>query len=99
MTPDDIRQFRDALRTPARWVIADLERRGVTFRVQDGRILARPGRLVTTADRDLLAAHKPAALLLLARRADWSEWALRQVPPFDPSRALLTNDEIWGRSA
>ena len=86
---DAAQPFRAALRSPVRPLIAQLEQRGVTLSADGDRLRLRPAHLVTAAERALLVAHKPAALLLLERRADWREWALDVPPPFDPGRAFL----------
>jgi hypothetical protein len=96
MTPttpytDDI--FRAALRSEARRLIVRLEARGVTFRLHDGRIQARPTDRVTTEERADLRRHADDVRVLVARRADWSDWWTRPTPTFDPSRAFLAPGE------
>jgi hypothetical protein len=94
---DDV--FRAALRSEARRLVVRLEARGVTFRVHDGAVQARPSHLVTADDRTALRQHATDVRVLVARRADWSDWWTRPTPAFDPKRAFLTADEIRGRLA
>lgn len=100
MTDALYRDYRAALRTPARFTILMLERRGVRLWLAgSGRLMVRPARLVTDDDRAILRTYADAAKLLIRHRADWYDWHSREAPPFDPSRAFLTADEIRGQSA
>jgi hypothetical protein len=98
-TPYSDDTFRAALRSEARRLVVRLEARGVTFRVHDGKVQARPTHLVTADDKAGLRQHADDVRVLVARRADWSDWWTKPTPTFDPRRAFLTADEIRGRSA
>ena len=98
ITPDD-RDLRLALRTMARPFLVDAERRGIRFRLHDGKVQARPRALLTDLDRFMLRAHAVPVRVLVARRPDWSDWATRPMPRFDPSRAFLADDELRKRGA
>jgi hypothetical protein len=100
MTAALYEQYRAAMQTPAWFLILSLERRGATLTVSEaGRLLVAPRRLLTDLDRAGLRAHADAAKLLVRHRHEWYDWATREAPPFDPSRAFLTDDEIRGQSA
>jgi hypothetical protein len=100
MTEALYREYRAALRTPARFAILSLERRGARLWVTDAnRLIVQPSRVLTNADRATLRQHADAAKLLIRHRADWCDWHTREAPSFDPTHAFLTNDEIRGQSA
>jgi hypothetical protein len=83
---DDV--FRAALRSEARRLVVRLEARGVTFRIHDGKVQARPTALVTADDKAALRTHAGDVRVLVARRPDWSDWWTKPMPAFDPAGAF-----------
>jgi len=81
--------YRGALRNPvARGFVAALESRGITLRLHDGRVQARPYRALTDLDRWTLRQHAADVRTLVEYRACWSDWWTRPAPTFDPHPSL-----------
>lgn len=99
MTDAAAAAYRAALRTPARFLILSLERRGAAITVTDaGRVLVRPARVLTDADRQGLRQHAEAVTVLIRHREDWYDWRTREVPAFDPARAFVSADDPRGQA-
>ncbi len=76
-------------------LLANLEQRGLAIRLDGERLLVSPAAQLTARDREDLALHKPALLLILGGKGprdvkpEGSAWPLLFFQP-DPEREKVT---------